>query len=306
MFNSGFIKKTLILILVFIAVISLDVIAAGQAHSRPEMVYRIRIANDLDFMNSKFSGIKVNDIRLPDYEDIKINDDPWSYIVVYIGVENIWFYQGNEMLHAVEAGLSIRGTEVNDKSGWHSFSNYYPKKKYSPYNDPDAWRGRVIDTSQPVDLALKVGKMEKVEQSYRWNVYFYVNGREIAVRPIYANPGESNQFDVKLCVGTYMASGNENEVSFAPFKIGDIEVTTSSVDDKSWQDIKLENFGIPHHRIGYGTEVNNTEHRQFNTEFEGEDFSYAVELKEDRMSKEEKNGLILFTILAGLISAAGN
>ncbi|MDI3547041.1 MAG: hypothetical protein PWR10_693 [Halanaerobiales bacterium] len=295
--------KVIILMSVIIMLLSThSVLAVSKAHQRPQMVYRIRVANDIDFMNSQFSGIKVKNIRLPDYEDINIDDNPWSYLVVYIGIDNIWFYQGQEMLHSVEAGLSIRGTEVNNPEirGWHPFINYYPKKQYPPFNDPEAWRGEKIDAEGPIDLELRVSEVEVINQSYRWNVHFYVNGEEIAVRPIYANPGESNQFDVKICVGTYMASGDENEVSFAPFKIGDIQISESITFDKEWKTLKLADFGIPNHRIAYGEEVNNTEGREFTTDFEGWDYSYSIALKDDQAADMNKKSLLLFLLTVGL------
>ncbi len=298
-------RRTYIIILSFIlfstVFISFVVQAAEQAHRVPEMVYRIRIANDLDFMSNKLSGIKVNDIRLPSHDRIRIDDNPWSYLVVYLGIENIWFWEGNEMLHAVEAGVSIRGTEVHEGSGWHSFINYYPGKKYEPFNDPDAWRGEEIAIGEPFDLELQVGEMEEIGGSYRWNVHYLVNGREVAVRPIYANPGQANQFDVKLCIGTYMSSGDENEVSFGPVKIGDIEISESSTRNKVWKKIRLEDLGIPNHRIGYATQVDTTEFRKFNTDFETANYSYSVSLP-----KKDNKDFLLFLLLAGLTVAATN
>lgn len=275
--------------------------AVPPVHQKPEMIYRIRIANDLDFMDNRLSGIKVKNIRLPEHSRIEIANNPWSYLVVYLGIENTWYWEGQEMLHAVEAGVSIRGTEVHEGSGWHSFINYYPKKKYEPYNDPEAWRGPELPIGQPINLELRVGEVEEVAGSYRWQVHYYVNGEEVAVRPIYANDGQPNQFDVKLCVGAYMASGRENEISFAPVKIGDIAVSESSTEFKAWQTLELEDFGIPHHRIGYGTEVDNTVKRDFKTAFEKTDYSYAVSLP-----KSDKSGLALFTILATLMYLAAN
>lgn len=291
----------LFFILISVIFITYDVLAAEKAHQLPEMVYRIRIANDLNFMSNKLSGIKVNDIRLPAYDNIGIDNNPWSYLVVYLGIDNIWYWQGQEMLHSVEAGVSIRGTEVHEGSGWHPFINYYPAKKFEPFNDPDSWRGEEIAIDEPFDLELQVGELEEIEESYRWNVHYFINGKEVVVRPIYANPGQANQFDVKLCIGTYMSSGDEDEVSFAPIRIGDIEISDSTSTYKVWNAVKLEELGIPNHRIEYATELDTTEYREFNTDFETASYSYSVGLP-----NRDKKGLYLFLLLAGLTIAASN
>jgi len=151
---------------------------------------------------------------------------------------------------------------------------------------------------------LRVGDVEQIDSSYRWNVHYYVNGKEVAVRPIYANPGESNQFDVKVCVGTYMASGYQKEVSFPAFKLGDIQISESTTYHKIWQTMGLEDFGIPKNRIGYGMEKNNTD-RNFSVDFETEDYPYQIAL-EDRRDPEDRKSLVFFALFAGLAFMAGN
>ena len=302
MFNKKFVYFFIIIFLPCLLVLGFQIQleAALKANQKPQMVYRIRVANDLEYMENKMSGIRVKNIKLSDYEDIKIDNNPWSYILIYIGIDNIWYYKEQEILHSVEAGVSIRGTEVNqeDKQGWHPFINYYPSKKQAPFNDPAAWRGEKIELDRPLTLELKVGEVEKIGKSNRWPVHFYVNNKEVAVRPIYGNPGKPNQFDVKVCVGAYMASGNENEISFKAFKIGEIEINESDNRFRNLNELNLDDFGIPHYRIGYGEEVKNIGNRNFHTEFEQKDYSYKISLKE-KMDEEDKKGLLLFSLLAG-------
>lgn len=284
---------------ILLVIPSCKVLAVEQPHIKPEMVYRIRVVNDTQYMNSKFSGIKVEDITLPDYKDIKIANNPWSYILIYLGVENFYVYRGQLMSNMVEAGLSIRGTEVNnpEQRGWHPFYNYYPKKKFAPYNDPDAWRGEKLEVTDDISLALKVGEGEQIENSYRYQVSFYVNGRKVFVGPMYGNPDNSNQFDVKMSIGAYMASGDENEIVYPPFKTGDIQVITSTGSIKEWKTIALADFGIPKHRIGYSTEINNTQKRSFTVDFKKDDYSYAVGLEP---AKIDKKSFLYFALFTGL------
>ncbi|MFW6381757.1 MAG: hypothetical protein ACOCZ3_04350 [Bacillota bacterium] len=295
--NTGRVIALLTLIMVFMPVFR--ALGAQAPHAKPEMVYRVRVVNDSRFMENKFSGIKVENIDLPDYEEITIDNDPWSYILIYLGLESFYVYEGQLRSNMVEAGISIRGTEVHNtgEQGWHPFYNYYPKKKFKPFNDPEAWRGEALDMTEDITLALKVGEVEEIENSHRWNIHYYVNGEEVFVGPMYGNPGSPAQFDAKMSVGAYMASGDEHEIAYEPFRTGDLQVTTSQGLEKEWETISLDDFGIPHHRIGYGEEVNNTSSRSFNTDFENEDYSYAVGLEP---AAKDRSGLIMFALFAGL------
>lgn len=256
-----------------------------------EMVYRVKTAGRGRCTGQKFSGVKIGHglswrLEMPDFKTINIANYQWSYITAYIGLDFIWYAGGQPQLNAVEAGVSMRGTEFHDpnRRGWYPFFNYGPRKQYPPFNDPDPWRAASPITGNACTLELRVGKLEIISGSYRWRVHYYVNGEEVFVGPLYGGAGNPNpnQFDAKVCVGCYMATGNEDEISFGPCRVGYLQMGRADNPDfpleKVWLPLKPEYMNDGEAGIERGTAINTSQNRDFVAGFEAGHYIFTVAL----------------------------
>jgi len=265
-------------------------------------LYRIRTKYPDDICinrDDRWSGVKVGHgrrwrLRLPPWDTLKIPPSHWNFFNAYIGLEFRWVQDGHEYMNGVEAGLSIRGCEVNrldhcDFCGgkpvhkWHSFVNFTPRRPNPPYNDPAPYAGAHED-GLDFTLELRTVRMERISSSYRWQTEFFVNGQYLFTAPLYG-ANMVNRYQGKIVVGGEMLAGSDpNAIAHGPFTIEQFQVGRAEckelwyINDKTYVPVKAKNFQAGAAAIVAETAYNTIQPRDFTVSCNAESYFWTVEL----------------------------